>query len=388
MRRAERLRPETAKARLDSLTGARFVAALGVFLYHASLAFPAEGAFGRVLAFLGRDGASGVDFFFALSGFVLTWSWRPGDSAGAFYRRRFARIAPAYWLALVYGLVWVTVLYRDPLTQLANVIPSVFGVQAWFPDPAIHYAADNPEWSVSAEVFFYAVFPLLIPLAAKRSGRRLLAAAAVLLGVLLPYLLVPIGAGGIGSWLLNVLPAVRIGAFLCGLVLAIALRRGLRLPFGPRVAVVAFLLCYLFLPLAPVWVPQRAILLAAMLSVIGTLATADRRGTGTGLARRVPVRLGEWSYCFYLVHLMTMQIVLFVCARALPGSAVGPVWLVTALAASTGLAALMHHVVERPLERRLRGGSRPAVVVRVPTGETASPVVDTHARAGVPTQAR
>jgi peptidoglycan/LPS O-acetylase OafA/YrhL len=362
VRRVEGQRPEITPGRLDSLTGARFVAAAGVFLYHASLAFPAQGVFGRALAFVGRNGATGVDFFFALSGFVLAWSWQPGGSVRAFYRRRFARLAPAYWVALVYGLAWVSLLYGDPLTQLLNAVPSLLGVQAWFPDPAIHYAADNPEWSVSAEVFFYAMFPLLIPLAAKRSGRRLLTAAAVVLGVVLPYLLVPTGTSGFGSWLLNVLPAVRIGAFLCGLVLAVALKRGLRVPVSPRVAVAVFLPCYLFVPMTPPWVPHQGILLIVILLVIGSLAQADQWGSGTVLASRLPLRLGEWSYCFYLVHLMTMQIVLFACTRVVPGVALGPVWLITAAAVSTGLAALLHHLVERPLERRLRGTATTAAV--------------------------
>lgn len=81
-----------AVPRLDSLTGARFVAALAVFLFHAGGIFPAEGVFGKALAFISRDGGIGVDFFFVLSGFVLAWSWRPGSSVKAFYRRRFARL--------------------------------------------------------------------------------------------------------------------------------------------------------------------------------------------------------------------------------------------------------------------------------------------------------
>jgi peptidoglycan/LPS O-acetylase OafA/YrhL len=40
--------------------------------------------------------ATGVSFFFVLSGFVLTWSARPDDIATGFWRRRIARIYPVH----------------------------------------------------------------------------------------------------------------------------------------------------------------------------------------------------------------------------------------------------------------------------------------------------
>ena len=349
--------PRPSGTRLDSLTGARFVAAIGVFLFHAGGIFPAVGIFGTALAFAGRDGAIGVDFFFALSGFVLAWSWRPGGSVRAFYRRRFARIAPAYWVALVYGLVWVVILYRDPLTASLRAIPAALGIQAWFPDPNIHFAANGVEWSVSAELFFYALFPLLVRLADGRVARWVLVGGAVLLGFVLPAVLAALPSGDLQSWALNILPVTRLGEFACGLLLARFLAAGRRLPVKPWIAVVMFLACYLLLPSSPAWVPQRTVFLLSILLVIGALAGADLARRRTVASSRALVRLGEWSYCFYLVHQMTSQIALFVCAKVVPGKLLGPVWLLVALGASVGIAALLYRFVERPLERRLRGAA-------------------------------
>jgi peptidoglycan/LPS O-acetylase OafA/YrhL len=349
--------------RLDSLTGARFVAALGVFLFHAGQIFPQQGVFGRSLGFIGRDGWVGVDFFFALSGFVLAWSWRPGGSVTAFYRRRFARLAPAYWVALVLGLAWGVVLYRDPSGAALRAIPAVLGLQAWFPDPAVHFAGNGVEWSVSAELFFYALFPILIGAVHRRVGRVVLVVLAVALGGAAPVVLGAALPAGLGSWAVDIFPITRIGEFLCGLLLAVALQQGRRVPVRPVVAVAVFLLCYLLLPVAPAWVPQRAVFLVAILLVIAALAQADLRGARSVAASRGLVRLGEWSYCFYLVHQVTSQVMLFLCAKVVPGKALGPVWAVSALAASIVLAAVLYHFVERPLERRLRGTPTPRAML-------------------------
>jgi peptidoglycan/LPS O-acetylase OafA/YrhL len=84
-----------------------------------------------------------------------------------------------------------------------------------------------------------------------------------------------------------------------------------------------------------------------------------------------------------------LQIMLFACAKVVPGRALGPVWLVVALGTSIALAAALYLVVERPMERRLRGAAdtrterahvdRRPVVVRVLRGpaKRSTPAVGT-----------
>ena len=86
-------------SRLDSLTGLRFFAAEMVVIHHFSNF--------ATLPFLWRYqgfGATGVTFFFVLSGFVLTWSFRPADTPGRFYWRRFARIWPLHAVTTLLAL--------------------------------------------------------------------------------------------------------------------------------------------------------------------------------------------------------------------------------------------------------------------------------------------
>ena len=101
--------PAARRPRLDSLTGLRWWAAFAVFLHHMSnlAPMPIEGVL--------RYGAYGVTFFFVLSGFVLTWSARPGTPASTFWWRRFARIYPSHIVALVLALNLLGDAIRDAL---------------------------------------------------------------------------------------------------------------------------------------------------------------------------------------------------------------------------------------------------------------------------------
>src|SRR3954470_17084064 len=77
---------------LPSLTGLRWVAALLVFAFHSA----GYGVLTTSWWHLTRFGFIGVSFFFVLSGVVLTWSSRPGQTSRQFYWRRFARIYPSH----------------------------------------------------------------------------------------------------------------------------------------------------------------------------------------------------------------------------------------------------------------------------------------------------
>ena len=91
---------------LPSLTGLRFVAALMVFGFHSA----GYGVTTTPWWHLPQFGFLGVAFFFVLSGVVLTWSTRPGQSAGAFWQRRFARVYPSHAVTAVIAIalyLWV-----------------------------------------------------------------------------------------------------------------------------------------------------------------------------------------------------------------------------------------------------------------------------------------
>lgn len=264
-------------ARLDTLTGLRFVAALLVFALHLATYAPNNG-FGAAFRNVFGHGPVGVSFFFILSGFVLTWSHREGDTARAFYRRRFARIAPAYWVALAVALTEHLATPppggRGPLVTQA--LPSFIGVQAWFPSDAYHYGGNSVGWSVSVELFFYAAFPALILLCHRRGARVFLGIVALGAVIVVPAVLRP--SESVGAWAIYIFPLGRLAEFVCGVALAVALRRGIRLRVRFPAAVMVAVVAYAALGLTPSWAGVAAVTIIPFLLLIGSAAEADLAG--------------------------------------------------------------------------------------------------------------
>src|SRR5689334_19701485 len=85
----------------------RGLAALAVVVDHSGITVATPKYFGTVIGGgLLNHGASGVDLFFLISGFIITATsldadWQPKVKLGAFFGRRFIRIVPLMWIAIV-----------------------------------------------------------------------------------------------------------------------------------------------------------------------------------------------------------------------------------------------------------------------------------------------
>lgn len=355
--------PSSSKpVRLDSLTSLRYFAALGVVITHVDPTFITQ----QVLEHSASYGYVGVSFFYLLSGFVLTWSCA-NQRAAQFWWYRFSRIWPLMivLMAITYGF----------LSSLERV-PGVFGyvlqaflVQGWDPNPNVYAGGDGVVWSLSCEMFFYTMFPLLIVAIRRMRARGLLVTAVATVATMIT---IPLLVSGHVSkptyvWLFFYLPGYRIGEFIIGMLLARAVRLGLRIRPGVGYTLgVAGLIAYFWVlgylgTYTAVLIPRPFIdLLVVPFSALLVLsgASADLGGRGRALNIRFAVLLGLWSYALYLVH---DPLFAFAYSRGwfqnLGGLAdLGA--LLAFIAVATAASALAHHLVERPAERFLRARYR------------------------------
>ncbi len=141
--------------RIEQLTFTRFVAALAIVIYHygsGSYLFNGDDYY-----FIFRQANLGVSYFFTLSGFVMIIAYGSRGPVNFFeyLKNRMARIYPVYLLAL-FWLLCIDKFNFDPVDLFLNVIM----IQSWFPGKAM--TLNFPGWSLSVELFFYSVFPLLL----------------------------------------------------------------------------------------------------------------------------------------------------------------------------------------------------------------------------------
>jgi peptidoglycan/LPS O-acetylase OafA/YrhL len=151
--------PVAASPQILSHTGIRGVAALLVVLCHLvpSVNFT-------------RRSYLMVDLFFVLSGFIISYVYSDLRGTVSFFRARFARIYPLHVFALLaqtvvaFGMIAQMMLAGLPYTPLTsrdllNWILQLFLIQSWVPN---YLAWNIQSWSISAEMFAYLLFPLLI----------------------------------------------------------------------------------------------------------------------------------------------------------------------------------------------------------------------------------
>jgi len=273
---------------------------------------------------------SGVDLFFAISGFVITLSLRDVFSADRSHRilllkryaiKRVFRLMPAAWLWLIIPLLVAAVmdgrngfppfhtLKNDAFAALLNI------ANIYYPWCVSHGEVGTlcssslplgPYWSLSLEEQFYFVLPLLFLLLTKRSIKILFAlvllvllflqrpvfsfawynrADGLLWGVLLAFMSIDGARLLIPARMLNVVMLRLMPAALLALLAAIAAFDNILLP-------VEFTFLY---------APGLLAFVSAMLVYLASL----NRGliSSDGVVRRCLVFIGARSYALYLVHI-------------------------------------------------------------------------------------
>ena len=353
--------PEMAAARslpyYPRLDGLRAVAVLGVFAEHFTYSELIRGW---------SPGMIGVRTFFVLSGFLITsillqqrGTAPAGELAGRFFLRRFLRLAPPFYLAIVLAAAlgisgmradwWVHGLY------LSNI--QIAMQQQW--SGAGHF------WTLAVEEQFYLLwFPAVI-LAPRRW--LLPICLACLVGAPLFRSLILLDA----SPFIDVLLPAQLDSLSIGALLAVIVR-------SPRLAQLdAFflsrrtftILAVAVVALSAPWLHEvlpgstmlRWVLLPMLISLCAACIVRQcvaAEGAALGwLKHPALVHVGKISYGLYVFHYFVPP-ALYEHVPAILHLTEGPLKLVRSLLwvlISLALAELSWRLVEKPLMRRRRG---------------------------------
>lgn len=338
---------------LDQLTGLRFFAAFLVFLSH--LNWDRSHEFFQKLF---ESGFIGVSFFFALSGFVLAYSYQEKLVSGKVSKKkfiflRFSRLTPLHFATALPFVGWV--IYDDRFSLLA-LISNLTYMQSWVPHSDVYFSLNAPSWSLSNEMFFYLCFCFLVLM----TFRSLFCVVLLLLAVIVVCAtfvtiffddLKVWGSLKLSYYMFYIFPGFRLLEFVCGMLLLRLWKDGYTL--GSHLVIPAYILLFTSMYFAHS-IPEAFRWSFYFLLPVLFFLYAHLQGGGVInriLKTRLVVLLGNASFAFYLIH----QPVILVLKRWLSRFYLSDFgFFIVALVISISLSLIIHLVYEKWAERKLK----------------------------------
>ncbi len=325
-----------------------------------------------------RLGFFGIAVFFVISGFLLyrpyaaaAQAGRPGPQLGPFWTRRFARIYPAYWVALAFVVIvfgqyeFTSIGHALSFATLTQTYRSTYGLRGL-----------GVAWTLCIEVSFYVLLPGIAWVLRRLGGLRgqmigLAAMAAIGVASRSWWLWTTRATATPGAWFEPLsfdrwLPGY-LDWFALGMLMAVLSVHGVRLKIPAWLAWTAALACYwavVLLHLDPSlgpgsYPPLDSFIRWLVTGFAGALFVLPAVfGEGGGIRRllrtRVLVALGVVSYGIYLWH-----VPLWIQAPTwswFPSPILVQIGVVLALTLSA--ATLSYWIIERPINRWARRSMR------------------------------
>ncbi|MCM1291222.1 MAG: acyltransferase [Prevotella sp.] len=283
---------------LQSLRG---IFALLIFVHHYTV-------YGKPMIYAGNIS---VVFFMMLSGTMLTIGYgrkccEEKFSYWNFILKRIARIYPVYLLTLIGSIILFPQNHHE--TSIVPLILDVFMLQGWIPLENFYFSGNPPSWCIADFLFFYLIFPPLYRCAERYPISFFIGVLAILTAY---FSLTPFLPSSLLEPIIYISPIVRSIDFIIGIIICryfILSKREIK-QSRKRATVLetaAILLTALFYS-AQDYIPTLYENASWYWIPVGILIyTFARRPYGEGvwsdiLCMRCPVKLGEVSYCIYLI---------------------------------------------------------------------------------------
>jgi peptidoglycan/LPS O-acetylase OafA/YrhL len=313
---------------LPLIESLRYSGAIMVMLFHVMF-FP--------------SGYKGVDLFFVISGFVLYYRYMStsaqDEPIAVYFVRRVSKIYLLYWTAVGVYLLTARFTVSGNYTVSGDFWKTLL---LWPP----HRSIVGISWSLSYELYFYALFGLLLFI--KRPPIRQLVAVLILV-ISTTLTIVNMTTPVLKGSALNFLLGHNVWEFMLGLTAGYLMKKRVIRGIWPYLLFMAgFLtLCFLSLPFrdsasAPLYG------LCSFVAVYGAACIAVHNKA----VSKVAGVLGRSSYAIYLFH------PLFMPALAKIGLTYPPVQVVLI----TGLSIVINRFYEEPFLRVVRRVSRRLLV--------------------------
>lgn len=344
---------------IKPLTSLRFFFALFVLFSHLVILKGDENyklIFEAILA----EGFLGVSFFFILSGFILAYNYEhkfidKKITKKEFFIARLAKIYPMHFVTMLAALILNSLIGGSGKYVAQNVLL----VQSFFPSEKIFFSLNAPSWSISDEMFFYLLFPFILLF---RQKAKL--AILVFLFTLILVMNVFLSEGQKHYWL-YISPLIRFSDFLLGMMLFhvyVKLKERFKakawssqyIEIASLAIFAAFFALHQFVDIGLrysvyYWIPMILIILSFALS------SEEKQPAGLNrfLSSKWMVWLGEISFCFYLIHLLIIQIAEYsVMQYALNIDSL--LLSLMIILSSIVLSAAAFKYIEKPLNRKLK----------------------------------
>ncbi|HJT97030.1 MAG TPA: acyltransferase, partial [Rhodanobacteraceae bacterium] len=303
-------------------------------------------------------GTRGVDVFFVISGFIITYVGSRNPEQ--FFARRLIRIVPFYWAATIFVFLIALVfphLFHNTRADVPQLLASLF-----FIPRETDYAGLYPTlilgWSLNYEMYFYALFAISLLIA--RSY------AAILCSVLIALVLIAIDLSGATHPSITFYARPIVFEFVLGVVsyyLVTWVSRRKAAIAGGKSAL--WLLALVMLGSIAVlgvgeyrhgWGLSREVSAGIPAFFLVTSAILIERLYRIVIDNRAVFLLGESSYILYLVHPYVIYGILRTLLRHPEnlGSFATAALVVALLAIASAVAVAIHLVFERPVMELLR----------------------------------